>query len=54
VKRLLGAIDSQATGALVMDAHLAALANKYGVTFCTDDADFTRFARLRTHDPLLT
>jgi uncharacterized protein len=45
-------IMSQATGALVMDAHLAALAVEYGATLCTHDADFTRFKGLQTHDPL--
>lgn len=47
-------VESQATGALVMDAHLAALAMDHGATLCTHDADFTRFKGLRMHDPLIT
>jgi toxin-antitoxin system PIN domain toxin len=46
-------VESQVTGALVMDAHLAALAIEHGATLCTHDADFTRFQGLRTHDPLI-
>ncbi len=46
-------VESQATGGLVMDAHLAALAIEHGATLCTHDADFTRFPGLRMHDPLL-
>jgi uncharacterized protein len=47
-------VESQAIGALVMDAHLAALAMEHGATLCTHDADFTRFEGLRIHDPLAT
>ena len=47
-------VESQATGALVMDAHLAALAIEHGAILCTHDADFARFKALRTHDPLIT
>ena len=47
-------VENQATGALVMDAHLAALAMEHGATLCTHDADFTRFKGLHTHDPLAT
>jgi toxin-antitoxin system PIN domain toxin len=46
-------VESQVTGPLVMDAHLAALAMEHGATLCTHDADFTRFKRLRWHDPLI-
>lgn len=49
-RRLL--LESQATGSLVMDAHLAALALEYGATLCTHDADFRRFDRLRLFDPI--
>lgn len=45
-------IDSQITGPLVMDAHIAALAIEHGATLCTSDADFSRFANLRTMNPL--
>jgi uncharacterized protein len=39
-------------GALVPDAHLAALAIEHGATLCTTDRDFTRFEGLRAIDPL--
>ena len=45
---------SQARGALVTDAHLAALATEQGATLCTNDKDFTRFAGLRMRNPLET
>jgi len=45
-------IDGQATGNLVMDAHLAALAASCGATLATTDRDFTRFAGIRTTNPL--
>ena len=45
-------VDSQATGPLVMDAHLAALAIEHGATLCTHDVDFARFKELRVYDPL--
>ena len=38
-------------GALVMDAHLAALAVEHGATLCTTDGDFSRFPGLRTANP---
>ena len=37
---------------LVPDAHLAALAIEHGVTLCSTDGDFARFARLRWENPL--
>ena len=43
---------AQACGALVMDAHLAALAIEHGATLCTSDRDFTRFSGLRISNPL--
>ncbi len=46
------ATAGQARGALLMDAHLAALASEHGATLATTDRDFTRFPRLRTQDPL--
>ncbi len=45
-------VDSQITGPLVMDAHLAALAIEHGATLCTCDADFGRFKTLRVLNPL--
>ncbi len=45
-------VEAQATGALVMDAHLAALALENGATLCTRDADFSRFSRLRYLNPI--
>ena len=46
------ATAGQARGALLMDAHLAALASEHGATLATTDRDFARFPRLRTQDPL--
>lgn len=40
------------TGALVSDAHLAALAMEHGVAVWSSDADFARFDGLVWHDPL--
>ena len=42
----------QVTGALVMDAHLAALAIEHGMVLCTTDKDFDRFPNLRMLNPL--
>ncbi|HMA74236.1 MAG TPA: TA system VapC family ribonuclease toxin [Xanthobacteraceae bacterium] len=39
-------------GNLVSDAHLAALAIEHGLTLCSADGDFARFANLRWHNPL--
>jgi uncharacterized protein len=44
-------VDAQVTGPLVMDAFLAALALENGATLATTDRDFSRFPRLRVHDP---
>jgi toxin-antitoxin system PIN domain toxin len=44
--------EGQAKGALVMDAHLAALAIEHGATLCTTDRDFTRFKGLRLLNPM--
>ncbi len=44
--------ESQTTGALVTDAHFAALAIEHGAVLCTTDRDFSRFEGLRTLDPL--
>lgn len=40
------------TGRLVPDAHLAALAVEHGLTLCSSDGDFGRFAGLRWENPL--
>jgi uncharacterized protein len=50
LRRLLG--DGQASGALVMDAHLAALAIEHGATLCTTDRDFARFPGLSVVNPI--
>ena len=44
--------SEQVSGALVMDAALAALAIEHGATLCTTDRDFSRFRGLRVEDPL--
>ncbi len=43
---------AQASGPLVMDAFLAALALENGATLCTTDRDFTRFPKLKLVNPL--
>lgn len=40
------------TSRLVPDAHLAALAVEHGLTLCSTDGDFSRFAGLNWHNPL--
>ena len=45
------AVDAQASGPLVMDAFLAALALENGATLVTTDRDFARFPKLRRSDP---
>ena len=44
--------DGQASGPLVMDAALAALAIEHGATLCSTDRDLARFAGLDWHDPV--
>jgi toxin-antitoxin system PIN domain toxin len=44
--------QGQASGPLIMDAVLAAIAIEHGATLQTTDRDFARFARLRWIDPL--
>jgi toxin-antitoxin system PIN domain toxin len=46
------ATSGQAKGALVMDAHLAALALEHGAAVATTDRDFRRFPGLRVIDPV--
>lgn len=43
----------QASGPLVSDAHLAALAIEHGATLITNDRDFARFPGLKVEYPLL-
>lgn len=50
LRRLIG--EGQATGPLVMDAHLAALAIEHGATLYTTDRDFARFSGLSTVNPI--
>lgn len=45
-------VESQATGNLVTDAHLAALAIEHGASLCTNDKDFTRFTGLKIINPI--
>lgn len=50
---LAGLLDEgQVAGALVMDAHLAALAIEHGATLATTDRDFARFTELKIINPL--
>ncbi len=42
----------QASGPLVMDAHLAALSIEHGCVLATTDRDFARFPDLQTTNPL--
>lgn len=44
--------DGQATGPLVMDAVVAALAIEHGATLCSTDRDFARFAALDWENPI--
>src|SRR5258708_15093528 len=41
-------LDGQATGPLVMDAHIAALAIEHDATIATADKDFSRFDGIET------
>ena len=43
---------THATGNLVMDAHLAALAIEHGLTLCSADSDFARFPGVDWFNPL--
>lgn len=44
--------QGQAKGAMVMDAHLAALALEHGARIATTDRDFTRFPGIEILNPL--
>ena len=52
--QLLGRIceEGQARGAMVMDAHLAALALEHGARIATTDRDFTRFRGVEVLNPI--
>jgi len=45
--------DAQATGTLVMDAALAAIAIEHGATLYSTDQDFSRFPELAWVNPLV-
>ena len=49
---LAGLLADTHGGNLVADAHLAALAIEHGLTLCSTDGDFARFAALRWENPL--
>jgi toxin-antitoxin system PIN domain toxin len=51
LSKLLG---EDVRGDLVPDAHLAALAIEHGLTVCSTDGDFARFADVRWENPLAT
>jgi hypothetical protein len=44
--------ESQATGNLISDAHLAALAMEHDLLLCSADQDFAQFTGLRWFNPL--
>ena len=44
--------DAGLAGNLTSDAHLAALAMEYDATLYSSDTDFSRFAELRTKNPV--
>ncbi len=44
-------VESRATGNIVMDAHLAAMAASFGARLATTDRDFRRFPGIRLLDP---
>jgi toxin-antitoxin system PIN domain toxin len=44
----------QATGPLVMDAVLAAIAIEHGATICTTDRDFSRFPNVKWTNPIVS
>jgi len=50
LQRMLSA--GKASGVLVSDAHLAALAVEHGATLYSTDRDFTRFPGLKFQNPL--
>lgn len=51
LKRLVA--EAGASGNLVSDAHLGALALEHGLTVCSADGDFARFPGVRWSNPLV-
>jgi len=47
-------IEGQTKAALMMDAHLAALAIEHNATLATTDGDFSKFSGLKTINPLIS
>jgi len=47
-------LEAQATGNLVMDTHLAAVAASCGAKLASTDRDFSRFSAIQWVDPLTT
>ena len=45
-------VEGQTKAALMMDAHLAALAIEHDATLATTDRDFSKFSNLKTINPL--
>ncbi len=45
-------IDGQATGNLVMDAHMAAMSASCGAKLASTDRDFSRFSGIKTVNPI--
>jgi toxin-antitoxin system PIN domain toxin len=45
-------VSSDVRGNLIPDAHLAALAIEHGLSLCSSDGDFARFAGLQWTNPL--
>lgn len=45
-------VSGRASGDLIPDAHLAALAIEHGLILCSSDGDFARFEDLRWENPL--
>jgi uncharacterized protein len=46
-------LDANVTGNLIADAHLAALAIEHGLTVCSADTDFARFAGVSWLNPMI-
>ena len=53
-KEILAALIPACFGnsGLIHDAHLGAIAIGHGLTVCSADADFARFAKVKWHNPL--
>jgi len=45
-------LDANVTGNLIADAHLAAIAIEHGLTVCSADSDFARFAGVSWFNPI--